>query len=339
MLAIDTALMAGSIEDIARTAKRAEEIGFDGLVTAEAQHEPYLPLMVAAEHTRRAKLLTGIAVAFPRSPMITAYTAWDLQRYSNGRFILGLGTQVKGHNERRFSVEWDRPVARLRDIVLSLRAIWDCWQNGTKLDYRGEFYRFDLMTPFFSPGPQEHPSVPIYVAGVNRQICRLAGELCDGFHVHPLHTPKYVRDVVKPWIEEGARKAGRRAQDVKLVSACFVVTGDDDEEIENAGNLIKQQISFYASTRTYAPVLETHGWGDLSPKLNELSRKGRWGDMGALVTDEMLAEFAVIGPRQKIGELLKAKYEGLLDRIALYLPYSPGPLDDWWQDVAVKVKA
>jgi probable F420-dependent oxidoreductase len=246
MLAIDTALMAGSIEDLARTAKRAEEMGFCGLVTAEAQHEPYLPLMIAAEHTRRAELMTGIAVAFPRSPMITAYTAWDLQRYSNGRFLLGLGTQVKGHNERRFSIEWDRPVARLRDLILSLRAIWDCWQNGTKLDYRGEFYGFSLMTPFFSPGPQEHPHVPIWIAGVNRQICRLAGELCDGFHVHPLHTPKYVREVVRPWIAEGAAKAGRNPNDVKLASACFVVTGDSEEDNEKAGTLINRQITFYA---------------------------------------------------------------------------------------------
>jgi probable F420-dependent oxidoreductase len=227
----------------------------------------------------------------------------------------------------------------LRDLIGALRAIWSSWQHGSKLDYQGEFYRFDLMTPFFSPGPQEHSHIPIYVAGVNRHICRLAGELCDGFHVHPLHTPRYVREVVQPWIAEGARKAGRDPSDVKLASACFVVTGDDDEEIAAAAALIKQQISFYASTRTYAPVLETHGWGDLSPKLNELSRKGRWADMGSLVTDEMLAEFAVIGRREQIGDLLKSKYEGLLDRIALYLPYVPGNLDGWWTDVVRKVKA
>jgi probable F420-dependent oxidoreductase len=330
--------MAGSIADIQRTAERAEELGFSGLMTAEAQHEPFLPLMIAAEHTRRVDLLTGIAVAFPRSPMITAYTAWDLQSYSNGRFLLGLGTQVKGHNERRFSIPWDRPVPRLRDLVRSLRAIWECWQNGTKLDYQGEFYRFDLMTPFFSPGPQPHPTIPIYVAGVNRSICRLAGELCDGFHVHPLHTPKYVREVVKPLIAEGARKALRSASDVKLVSSCFVVAGDNDAQLEAAGDVIKQQIAFYASTRTYAPVLETHGWGDLSPRLNELSRAGRWGDMASLITDEMLAEFAVIGPRDKIGELLRSKYEGLLDRISAYLPFIPGEDDDWWSDVVRKVK-
>jgi probable F420-dependent oxidoreductase len=339
MPAIDTGLLAASIEEMASTARRAEELGFSGLMTAEAQHEPYLPLMIAAEHTRRVNLLTGIAVAFPRSPMITAYTAWDLQRYSRGRFLLGLGTQVKGHNERRFSTPWDRPVARLRELILALRAIWKCWQHGSKLEFQGDFYRFDLMTPFFSPGPQEHPHVPVYIAGVNRQICRLAGELCDGFHVHPLHTLKYIRESVRPWIAEGAAKAGRAASDVKLVSACFVVTGDDDEEMAASAMLMKQQIAFYASTRTYAPVLAHHGWEDLSPKLNELSRQGRWASMGELISDGMLAEIAVVARRDKVGELLKRKYEGVLDRISLYMPYVPGPNDDWWADVVAKVRS
>lgn len=339
MPAIDTALIPGPIEDIATTVRRAEQLGFSGVMTAEAQHEPYLPLMIAAEHTRSIELLTGIAVAFPRSPMITAYTAWDLQRYSNGRFLLGLGTQVKGHNERRFSTPWDRPVARLRELILALRAIWTCWQNGTKLDFQGEFYRFDLMTPFFSPGPHGHPFVPVYIAGVNRNIIRLAGELCDGLHVHPMHTLKYIRECVKPWIEEGAAKAGRSAADVKLVSACFVVTGNDDAEIAASAAVMKQQIAFYASTRTYACVLEQHGWEDLSPRLNELSRQGRWGDMGQLITDDMLAEFAVITTRDKVGEMLKQKYEGLLDRISLYLPYTPGTDDEWWADVVANVRS
>jgi probable F420-dependent oxidoreductase len=338
MLAIDTALMAERIEDIATATSRAEQIGFSGVMTAEASHEPFLPLMIAAEHTRRLELLTGIAVAFPRSPMITAYTAWDLQRYSNGRFLLGLGTQVKGHNERRFSTAWDRPVARLRELVLALRAIWACWQNGSKLDFHGTFYRFDLMTPFFSPGPQEHPYIPIYIAGVNRNICRLAGELCDGFHVHPMHTVKYIRDAVKPWIAEGATKVGRSPESVKLVSACFVVTGDDDAEIAASAAVMKQQIAFYASTRTYAPILAQHGWEELSPQLNDLSRHGRWSDMGDMITDDMLKEFAVIGARDQIGDLLKRKYEGVLDRISLYLPYMPGAQDDWWADVVAKVK-
>jgi len=333
MLQIDTTLFTDSISEIAAIAKSAEALGFAGLITAEAQHDPYLPLMIAAEHTQRLDLLTGIAVAFPRSPMITAYTAWDLQRYSSGRFLLGLGTQVKGHNERRFSVPWDRPVPRLRDLIRGLHAIWTCWQDGRPLNYQGEFYRFDLMTPFFSPGPNEHPRPPVYVAGVNRSICRLAGELCDGFHVHPLHTRKYVDEVVKPLIAEGAKRSGRTASDVKLVSACFVVTGDDAEAMDTAAAAVKQQIAFYASTRTYAPVLEAHGWEGIGPRLNELSRTGRWGDMADLISDDMLAEFAVIGPRDRVGSLLREKYDGLLDRISLYLPFRPGSDDDWWQDL------
>ena len=339
MLAIDTALLASGIEEIAATARRAEQIGFSGIMTAEAQHEPYLPLMIAAEHTSAVDLMTGIAVAFPRSPMITAYTAWDLQRYSKGRFLLGLGTQVKGHNERRFSVPWDRPVPRLRELVLALRAIWDCWQNGTKLEFHGEFYRFDLMTPFFSPGPQDHPRIPIYIAGVNRLICKLAGEVCDGFHVHPMHSVKYVKEVVRPLIAEGARVAGRSPDEVELVSSCFVVTGDNDQAIEAAAAAIKQQISFYASTRTYAPVLATHGWEEVSPKLNELSRQGRWTEMADLISDEVLEEFAVIGPRDRVGEMLKRKYDGVLDRISLYLPFTAGSDEDWWQDVVRAVTA
>ncbi len=185
---IDTVMGVPTIEGMAAAAARAEELGFDGLMTAEASHEPFLPLMVAAEHSSRLELLTGIAVAFPRSPMITAHTAWDLQRYSRGRFLLGLGTQVKGHNERRFSVKWDRPGPRLREVILAIRAIWDTWQNGTKLDHHGEFYDFDLMTPFFSPGPLKTAAPQIWIAGVNRYMCRLAGEVCDGIHVHPMHS-------------------------------------------------------------------------------------------------------------------------------------------------------
>lgn len=330
---VDTTLSAGPLERMAESARRAEELGFHGLVTAEASHEPYLPLMIAAEHTRRLTLLTGIAVAFPRSPMVTAHTAWDLQRYSGGRFLLGLGTQVKGHNERRFSVAWDRPGPRLRELIVAMRAIWDCWQNGTKLDHQGEFYRFGLMTPFFSPGPLQCPPPEVWIAGVNRYMCRLAGEMCDGFHVHPMHSVRYVDEFVRPLIAKGAARSGRDPADVSLASACFIVTGSDDEEMENAAAMVKQQISFYASTRTYRPILELHGWEEVGPRLNELSRQGKWNEMAALISDEMLAEFAVIGRRDEIGALLREKYDGVLDRIALYSPFTPGERDDWWQDV------
>ncbi len=339
MLALDTVLVPTSIEDLARTARAAEHLGFSGLVTAETAHDPYLPLMIAAEHTRAPQLLTSIAVAFPRSPMVTAYIAWDLQRYSNGRFLLGLGTQVKGHNERRFSVVWDRPVARMRDLIKALRAIWECWQEGTPLAYHGEFYRFDLMTPFFNPGPIEHPNVPVYVAGVNAGICRLAGELCDGFHIHPLHTRAYIEQVVKPLIAEGASRTSRSPHDVKLAASCFVVTGRSREEMANAADMVKQQIAFYASTRTYARVLETHGWQELSPILNEMSRSGRWGEMGKMIPDDMLREVSVIAPRDEVAAKLREKYDGLIDRIMLYVPFYPGSDEDWWRDLAETLSA
>ncbi|MFP6626606.1 MAG: TIGR03617 family F420-dependent LLM class oxidoreductase [Deltaproteobacteria bacterium] len=339
MIKIDAGTAQGSITQLADTAMAAEAAGFSGLVTAEAAHDPYLPLMVYAGHTQRVELLTAIAVAFPRSPMTTAYTAWDLQRYSKGRFILGLGTQVKGHNERRFSVTWDRPGPRLKDLILSLHAIWDCWQNGTPLQYEGEFYRFSLMTPFFNPGPHKYPQIPIYIAGVNPYMCRLAGQLCEGFHVHPIHTARYINQVVRPLIAEGAAMSGRDPAEVQLASGCFVVMGDNDEEIAASSMAIKQQIAFYASTRTYHSILKVHGWEDVGAKLSELSRQGAWDRMADEVPDEMLAAMAVIGSRDKIGSLLKDKYDGLLDRISLYLPYSPNSDRDWWQDVVQTVTA
>jgi len=332
-LKVDASLLAGSIDEIARTAAAAESVGFDGIQTAEAAHDPFLPLLAAAEHSKRLDLATSIAVAFPRSPMITAYTAWDLQRYSKGRFILGLGTQVRGHNIRRFSIPWDKPGPRLREVILSLRAIWDCWQNGTPLDFEGEYYRFSLMTPFFNPGPQSDPHVPIYIAGVNRYICKLAGELCDGFFVHPLHSVRYVDEIVKPLIAAGAERAGRNAEDCKLSASCFVVAGGNPQELANAAEAIKQQIAFYASTPAYAPVFAAHGWEQTATELTELSRQGRWGDMGTLISDEMLAEFAVVGRREDIAARLREKYHGRVDRVSPYLPFSADTDPDWWRDL------
>jgi len=246
---------------------------------------------VAAGTTARVKLGTAIAVAFPRSPMILAHIAWDLQAASDGRFILGLGTQVKGHNERRFSVKWEAPGPRIREVVLALRAIWDCWQNGTKLDFRGQFYRFDLMTPFFNPGPIKHPNIPVYIAGVNQYICRVAGEVCDGLHVHPFNSPKYLREFVHPAVEEGLQKSGRKRSDFTYATFVFVVLGDTDKELAETRQTVKQQIAFYASTRTYEPVLAAHGWQDLAPKLHRKSIEGDWKGMADLITDEMVRVF------------------------------------------------
>ena len=324
---IDTVLMASNLAEVPQVAKAAEALGFDGLWTAEASHDPFFPVALAAEHTRRIELGTAIAVAFPRSPMIFAHIAWDLQALSKGRFILGLGTQVKGHNERRFSVKWGSPGPRLREVILALRAIWDCWQNGTRLNFRGEHYTFTLMTPFFSPGPIDHPNIPIYIAGVNPYMCRLAGELCDGFHVHPLHSIKYLRETIFPNLEQGLAKAGRKRRDIALASTAFVITGRNRDEIEAAKAPVRQQISFYASTRTYSAVLEAHGWGATCERLNEKVAKGDWGGMAAEITDEMLDTFAVIGTHAEIGAKVRAKYTGVLDRLGYYMPYRPGADD------------
>ena len=340
-LKLDTGLGVTSFSEIPAAAREAEGMGFAGLWTAETQHDPFLPLAVAATATSRIELGTAIAVAFPRAPMTVAQTAWDLAAGSNGRFILGLGTQVKGHNERRFSVPWTAPGPRLRDYIRCLRAIFAYWQDGSRgqPDFTSEHYQFRLSSPFFAPPPLERPyvdrhgemrGVPIYIAAVNDYLCRLAGELCDGIHVHPFHSVKYLTDVVLPNAEKGARKTGRTLEDVERATTAFVIMGDTEEERARARQGVRSQISFYASTRTYYEVLAVHGWGELSAQLNELSLQGRWAEMGNLITDEMLEVYAVEGTPEEIPTLLKRRYDGLLTRIAFYMPYQGAPDADRW---------
>jgi probable F420-dependent oxidoreductase len=324
---IDVALRDYELPGVAKFAAKMEATGYDCLWTSETQHEPFLPLAVAATTTSSMKLGTAIAVAFPRSPMITAHTAWDLQKSSGGRLLLGLGTQVKGHNERRFSVKFESPGPKLREVVLALRAIWDCWQNGTKLDFEGEFYNFDLMTPFFNPGPIKYPEIPIYIAGVNEYMCRMAGEVCDGLHVHPLHTAKYLREYVHPLVEEGLRKSGRARDQFTYATANFVIAGDTEQERSQNAEAVRQQIAFYASTRTYAPILATHGWEGILPQLHKKSVSGDWKGMARLITDEMIDEIAVAGTYEEIGKKLRERYAALLDRVSLYQPYDAAPDD------------
>jgi probable F420-dependent oxidoreductase len=263
---------------------------------------------------------TDIAVAFPRSPTVVAHAAWDLQAASGGRFVLGLGTQVKGHMERRFSVPWTAPGPRLRDYVLALRALWECWQTGRPIDFRSPHYAITLMTPFFAPGPIEHPKIPIYVAAVNPYNLRLAGELCEGVHVHPLHSLRYLREFALPHIEAGLAKAGRSRSEITLASAVFMITGRTAAEQAQLREMVRTQIAFYASTRTYEPVLAAHGWQDLMPKLHRKSVEGDWAGMAALITDEMLAAFAVEAPLDGLAAALRERYVGVLDRVVPYLP-------------------
>ncbi len=318
---LDVALRDYDLQCVPEYARQAEAIGYDCLWTSETQHDPFLPLAVAATATSSLKLGTSIAVAFPRSPMITAYTAWDLQKASGGRFVLGLGSQVKAHNQRRFSVKFESPGPKLREVVLALRAIWECWQKGTPLNFQGDFYQFDLMTPFFNPGPIAHPNIPIFIAGVNRYMCHMAGEVCDGLHVHPLHTAKYLREFVHPAVDEGLRASGRSRRDFTYATSTFVVVGDSERERSRNAQAVKQQIAFYASTRTYEPVLAAHGWEGITPELHRKSLEGDWAGMARLISDEMLDTIAVSGTWETIGRPLRERYAGLLDRLMLYQPY------------------
>lgn len=331
---LDAGILVPSLREAPQIAAAAEEVGFAGLWTVETSHDPFFPLVLAAQRTQRIELGTAIAVAFPRSPMVFAQIAWDLQALSGGRFILGLGTQVKGHNERRFGVKWEQPGPKLREMILMIRAIWDCWQNGKRPSFSGKFYNFTLMTPFFNPGPIEHPKIPIYIAGVNPYICRLAGELCDGFHIHPFHSVRYLRELVYPNIARGLEKAGRQRSDITMATTAFVICGDNDAEIEAAKGAVRQQIAFYASTRTYRGVLEMHGWGENSQRLNERAARGDWAGMASEITDEMLDVYAVRGSYDDIADRLKERYGDLLDRVAFYTPFFPGVNEERWRKLA-----
>jgi probable F420-dependent oxidoreductase len=326
---LDTGLIPSRLDEVPAAAKAAEEMGFDALWTAETSHDPFFPLVLAAEHTQRVKLGTAIAVAFPRTPMVFAEIAWDLQALSKGRFILGLGTQVKGHNERRLGVKWEHPGPKLREMIQTIHAIWNCWQENERPNFQGKFYNFTLMTPFFNAGPIEYPRPQIYIAGVNEYMCRLAGELCEGFHVHPFHSIKYLDEVTLPNIKKGLAKAGRPREACALSTTAFVIAGNNADEIEAAKAPVRQQISFYASTRTYSGVLEAHGWGDTCYRLNEKAAKGDWAGMAQEITDEMLEVYAVTGTYDEIADKIKAKYEGYLDRVGFYFPFSVGERQRW----------
>jgi probable F420-dependent oxidoreductase len=310
---VETALVAPTIDAIGDAARSIEDAGYDSVITPEAGHDPFLPLMIIAEHTKRLKFGTGVAIAFPRSPFVTAQIAWDLQRFSGGRFMLGLGTQVKGHNERRYSTAWPSPPGpRLREYILCLKAIFKTFQSGVRPDYQGKHYQFTLISPFFSPGANENDHVPIYISAVNRYNCQLVGELCDGIRMHGFNTTKYTNEVIIPAIKEGAVKAGRKFEDIDIVGGAFVITGKNEEEVEKAKAPVRQQLSFYASTRVYHPVLETHGWQDTGQQLFRLSMEGKWGEMANMMTDEMLEEMAVIGTYDQVADKLKQRYSGVV---------------------------
>jgi len=327
----DASLLVHDLNEMPALARFADEAGFDGLWTFETAHEPFLPLVLAAEHSQRLSLGTSIAVAFARSPAVLAYTAWDLAGLSQGRFILGLGTQVKGHNERRFGVKWEKPVQKLREVILAVRAFWDCWQHGTGLNFQGEFFKLTLMTPFFSPPPHAYPGIPIFIAGVNRHICQLAGELCDGLHVHPLHTERYLRERILPNVESGLARGGRRRDAIELSSSLFVVASDDPARAAEHESEVRRQIAFYASTPTYLPVFELEGWGAVADELKAKAARGKWQEMPSLITDEILERFVLHGSWAELPKMVLQKYDGLLDRVSYYFPVVPDRDEAGWR--------
>lgn len=324
---VDGGISANLHETVA-SVKDAEAAGYSGAWTAETSHDPFLPLLLAAEHSHRLELGTSIAVAFARSPMTLANTAWDLQAYSGGRFILGLGSQIKPHITKRFSMPWSKPAARMREMVLAIRAIWDSWLTGEKLDFRGEFYTHTLMTPFFTPPASDlagFGTPRIFLAGVGELMTEVAGEVCDGFICHGFTTERYLREVTIPALERGRARVGKTLEGFEIVGPSFVVTGNDEKELAAAAAGTRQQIAFYGSTPAYRPVLDLHGWGDLQDRLNSLSKSGQWAEMGSLITDEILGTFAVVGEPESVAPELHKRYGDVIQRISFYAPYKSDP--------------
>ena len=321
-------------------AKEAERAGYSGVWTAETAHDPFFPLLLGAEHTETLELGTSIAVAFARNPMTLANVGWDLQAFSKGRFILGLGSQIKPHITKRFSMEWSHPAPRMREMIMAIRAIWDTWENGTPLAFRGDFYTHTLMTPFFAPDRADLAGfgVPrIFLAGVGELMTEVAGEVCDGFICHGFTTEKYLREVTLPALRRGREKAGKTMDGFEIVGPSFVVTGSDESQMKAAADGTRQQIAFYGSTPAYRAVLDVHGWGGLQDELNTLSKQGKWVEMGALIDDEILNTFAVVGELEQVAPELHRRYGDVIQRISFYAPYASDP--GRWSKVLEDLKA
>jgi probable F420-dependent oxidoreductase len=332
-----TTLPQADLRQVANAARKAEVDGFTGLVTLENRNDPFLAHGVAAIATNQIELGTAVAIAFPRSPMVVANAAWDLQVGSRGRFVLGLGPQIKPHNERRFSVPWSAPVPRLREYVGALRAIWRAWESGEKLNFEGEFYRFTLMTPNFVPASLQLPMVPITLAAVGPYSLRLAGEVADGVRLHPFCTRKYLEGSVLPRIAEGLEKSGRARENFEITGGGFIATGTDDAAVAAAVDWVRMRVAFYGSTPAYWPVLEAHGLGDLGRELNALSRQGKWDEMTTRISDDVVALFAAIGTHAEIAARVEERFGGLVDTV--YASVSAERPSDMPQEAVAAVKA
>jgi len=320
--------------DPGSVAREAEELGIDGVWSTEAGHDPYLPLGAVATSTKRICLGTAIAVAFPRSPMVHAQVAWDLHRAAPGRFVLGLGSQVKAHNERRYGVPGDKPAERMRDLIGAVRAIWRCWEEGEKLNYRGEFYQHTLMSPFFNPGPVGHGYPRILVAAVSELMLKVAGGCSDGVHVHPLHTRKYLDEVVIPTAKAAAVAAERDASRMDFVVPVMIATGGTDDEVEAAKQPYRSQIAFYASTPSYRGVFDMHGRGDVADTLHGMSCRGEWADMPALIDDKLIDDICVCAKHDQVAYQLVRRYAGRATRVMPYATLDGTP----WGEIAKQVR-
>ena len=330
--------MLGGLEfdEVIRTVRELEELGYDGAFTAETSHDPFLPLAIAAEHTDRIQLGTSIAVAFARNPMTLANIGHDLQVLSKGRFVLGLGSQIKPHIEKRFSMPWSHPAARMRELVLATRAIWACWNEGEPLSFRGDFYQHTLMTPLFQPGASPYGPPKVFLAAVGELMTEVAGEVADGLLLHGFTTERYVREVTLPALERGLKRAGKQRSDIELAGPLFVITGENEEAMAAAVDGAKRRIGFYGSTPAYRPVLDLHGWGDLQDELNVLSKQGKWAEMGELIDDDVLRPFAVIAPPDEVPRALIERYGEIVDRVHFSVP--AGTDRERWKHVLAEFK-
>jgi probable F420-dependent oxidoreductase len=334
---VDGSILVDDPADAGPAAQKLEAAGYAGGFTFEGRHDPFLPLAVAAQQTERLELMPGIAIAFARNPMTLANIAYDLQLLSKGRFVLGLGTQIKPHIERRFSMPWSKPASRMREMVLAIRAIWDRWQNGTPLDFRGEFYNHSLMTPVFDPGPNPHGLPKIFCAGVGARMTEVVGEVADGFFVHPFHTQKFIMQTTIPALERGLEKVGRTLRDFEISCQMILVTGRDEEQLVAARNGAKAQISFYGSTPAYRPVLECHGYGELQGELNRMSKEGKWLEMAGLVDDDLLEKIAIVAPRDEIAAKVRERCGSWAQRVSLVSHFSePDLLEDVVEDLSME---
>lgn len=317
---IDGGLDAQNLKDIPEAIRNLEQMGYSGAVCAETAHDPFLPLAQAALHSEKIELATGIAVAFARTPMALAHIAHDLNACSEGRFILGLGSQIKAHITKRFNMPWSSPAARMREYIQALHAIWDNWYQGTPLKFRGDFYQHTLMTPFFTPTNTKYGAPRVFLAAVGPKMTEVAGEVADGILCHAFTTEAYMRSTTIPAITEGLKKSGRARSDFEVSYSSFIVTGDDEQSMMRNDKLVRRQIAFYGSTPAYKPVLESIGAGDMQSKLNIMSKEGKWEAMGEMITDDILQMFAVVGEPHQIAPEFKKRYGDMVDRMSV--PYS-----------------